>query len=32
VRAEWERLVGVGSGQTGEVDLDVYSVGLILRF
>lgn len=32
VRAEWERFVGLGSGQTGEVDLDVYSIGLMLRF
>jgi OOP family OmpA-OmpF porin len=32
VRAEWERFVGLGSAQTGEVDLDVYSVGLMLRF
>lgn len=32
VRAEWERFVGLGSAQTGEVDLDVYSIGLMLRF
>lgn len=32
MRAEWERFVGLGSGQTGEVDLDVYSVGVMLRF
>jgi OOP family OmpA-OmpF porin len=32
VRAEWERFVGLGSAQTGEVDLDVYSIGVMLRF
>jgi hypothetical protein len=32
VRAEWERYVGLGNGATGEIDLDVYSVGVMLRF
>jgi OOP family OmpA-OmpF porin len=32
VRIEWERYVGVGNDLTGEVDLDVYSVGVMLRF
>ena len=32
LRAEWERFVGLGSAQTGKIDLDVYSVGLMLRF
>lgn len=32
VRADWERFVGLGNAVTGEVDLDVYSVGVVLKF
>jgi len=32
VRAEWQRWENVGVGSTGEDDIDVFSVGLIIRF
>jgi OOP family OmpA-OmpF porin len=32
IRAEWERYVDLGNAATGAVDLDVYSVGVMLRF
>ncbi len=32
VRIEWERYPDIGTASTGVVDLDVYSVGVMLRF
>jgi OOP family OmpA-OmpF porin len=32
VRAEWQRYENVGVASTGEDDIDVFSVGLIIRF
>lgn len=32
LRAEWERYADVGTASTGTVDLDVYSIGVMLRF
>ncbi len=32
VRAEWQRYENVGTGGTGEDDIDVFSVGVLLRF
>jgi OmpA-OmpF porin, OOP family len=32
VRAEWQRYENVGAGNTGEDDIDVLSIGLIIRF
>jgi OOP family OmpA-OmpF porin len=32
VRAEWERVLKVGSSETGEGDMDLFSVGLTFRF
>jgi hypothetical protein len=31
VRVEWERYPDIGTASTGVVDLDVYSVGVMLR-
>jgi opacity protein-like surface antigen len=32
LRAEWKRFVDVGDANTGEFDLNLYSVGLLFRF
>ena len=32
VRAEWERYMDVGNANTGEFDIDLYSIGLLFRF
>jgi OOP family OmpA-OmpF porin len=32
LRAEWERFFGVGSPETGESDINLYSGGILLRF
>ena len=32
VRAEWQRYENVGGASTGEDDLDVFSIGVIVRF
>jgi OOP family OmpA-OmpF porin len=32
VRVEWERYPDIGTASTGVVDLDVYSLGMMLRF
>jgi opacity protein-like surface antigen len=32
LRAEWKRFVDVGDANTGEFDLNLYSVGLLYRF
>jgi len=32
LRAEWQRYVNVGDANTGEFDLNLYSVGLLFRF
>jgi hypothetical protein len=32
LRGEWKRFVDVGDANTGEFDLNLYSVGLLFRF
>jgi OmpA-OmpF porin, OOP family len=32
VRAEWQRYENVGAASTGEVDIDVFSIGALIRF
>jgi len=32
LRAEWQRYQNVGTGNTGEDDIDVFSVGALVRF
>lgn len=32
LRAEWQRYASVGTGNTGEDDIDVFSVGALVRF
>jgi OOP family OmpA-OmpF porin len=32
LRLEWERYMDVGNANTGELDIDLYSVGLLFRF
>jgi OmpA-OmpF porin, OOP family len=32
LRLEWERYMNVGNANTGELDIDLYSIGLLFRF
>jgi hypothetical protein len=32
VRVEWDRFTSLGNAATGEFDIDLYSVGVVLRF